>query len=78
MVTVVSIIFLNDCGRLYQHNNFTVLTKTSLGLQFTLGYVNHFCEVIFFKMRQSNAHQVTLRAALEILFMYLCPHIVRQ
>ncbi len=28
-------------------------------------------------MKRSNAHQVTLRAVLGMLFMYLCPHLVR-
>ncbi len=29
-------------------------------------------------MKRSNAHEVTLRAVLGMLFMYLCPHLVRQ
>ncbi len=29
-------------------------------------------------MKRSNAHQVTLRAVLGMLFMYLCPHLVRR
>ncbi len=29
-------------------------------------------------MKRSNAHEVTLRAALGMLFMYLCPHLVRR
>ncbi len=29
-------------------------------------------------MKQSNAHEVTLRAVLGMLFMYLCPHLVRR
>ncbi len=28
-------------------------------------------------MKRSKAHEVTLRAVLEMLFMYLCPHLVR-
>ncbi len=28
-------------------------------------------------MKRWNAHEVTLRAVLEMLFMYLCPHLVR-
>ncbi len=29
-------------------------------------------------MKRSNAHEVTLRAVLGMLFMYLCPHLVRR
>ncbi len=29
-------------------------------------------------MKPSNAHEVTLRAVLGMLFMYLCPHLVRR
>ncbi len=29
-------------------------------------------------MKWSNAHEVTLRAVLGMLFMYLCPHLVRR
>ncbi len=29
-------------------------------------------------MKRSNAHQVTLRAVLGMLLMYLCPHLVRR
>ncbi len=29
-------------------------------------------------MKRSNAHEVTLRAVLMMLFMYLCPHLVRR
>ncbi len=29
-------------------------------------------------MKRSNAHQVTLRAVLGMLFMYLCPNLVRR
>ncbi len=29
-------------------------------------------------MKRSNAHQVTLRAVLGMLFMYLCPHLVKR
>ncbi len=29
-------------------------------------------------MKRSNAHEVTLRAVLWMLFMYLCPHLVRR
>ncbi len=29
-------------------------------------------------MKRSNAHQMTLRAVLGMLFMYLCPHLVRR
>ncbi len=32
----------------------------------------------FTQMKRSNAHQVTLRAVLGMLFMYLCPHLVRR
>ncbi len=32
----------------------------------------------FTQMKQSNAHEVTLRAVLGMLFMYLCPHLVRR
>ncbi len=31
----------------------------------------------FTQMKRSNAHEVTLRAVLGMLFMYLCPHLVR-
>ncbi len=30
------------------------------------------------KKRSLNAHEVTLRAVLGMLFMYLCPHLVRR
>ncbi len=29
-------------------------------------------------MKRSNAHEVTLRAVLGMLFMYLCPNLVRR
>ncbi len=29
-------------------------------------------------MKRSNAHEVTLRTVLGMLFMYLCPHLVRR
>ncbi len=29
-------------------------------------------------MKRSNAHEVTLRAVLGMLFVYLCPHLVRR
>ncbi len=29
-------------------------------------------------MKRSNAHEVTLQAVLGMLFMYLCPHLVRR
>ncbi len=29
-------------------------------------------------MKRSNAHEVTLGAVLGMLFMYLCPHLVRR
>ncbi len=29
-------------------------------------------------MKRSNAHEVTLRAVLGMMFMYLCPHLVRR
>ncbi len=29
-------------------------------------------------MKRSNAREVTLRAVLGMLFMYLCPHLVRR
>ncbi len=29
-------------------------------------------------MKRSNAHEVTLRVVLRMLFMYLCPHLVRR
>ncbi len=29
-------------------------------------------------MKRSNAHEVTVRAVLGMLFMYLCPHLVRR
>ncbi len=29
-------------------------------------------------MKRSNAHEVTLRAGLGMLFTYLCPHLVRR
>ncbi len=29
-------------------------------------------------MKRSNAHEVTLRAVLGMLFMYLCTHLVRR
>ncbi len=29
-------------------------------------------------MKRSNAHEVTLRAVIGMLFMYLCPHLVRR
>ncbi len=29
-------------------------------------------------MKRSNAHEVALRAVLGMLFMYLCPHLVRR
>ncbi len=29
-------------------------------------------------MKRLNAHEVTRRAVLGMLFMYLCPHLVRQ
>ncbi len=29
-------------------------------------------------MKRSNAHEVTLRAVLGMLFMYLCAHLVRR
>ncbi len=32
----------------------------------------------FTQMKRSNAHEVTLRAVLGMLFMYLCPHLVRR
>ncbi len=32
----------------------------------------------FTQMKRSNAHEVTLGAVLGMLFMYLCPHLVRR
>ncbi len=32
----------------------------------------------FTQMKRSNAHEVTVRAVLGMLFMYLCPHLVRR
>ncbi len=32
----------------------------------------------FTQMKPSNAHEVTLRAVPGMLFMYLCPHLVRR
>ncbi len=32
----------------------------------------------FTQMKRSNAHEVTLRAVLVMLFLYLCPHLVRR
>ncbi len=29
-------------------------------------------------MKRSNAHEVTVRAVLGMLFMYVCPHLVRR
>ncbi len=29
-------------------------------------------------MKRSNAHEVTLRAVLGMMFVYLCPHLVRR
>ncbi len=34
-----------------------------------------YCVII---LKRSNAHEVTLRAVLGMLFMYLCPHLVRR
>ncbi len=41
----------------------------------------HFCvydEDSFTQMKWSNAEEVTLRAVLEMLLMYLCPHLMRR
>ncbi len=32
----------------------------------------------FTQLKRSNAHEVTLRAVMGMLFMYLCPHLVRS
>ncbi len=32
----------------------------------------------FTQMKRSNAHEVTLQTFLGMLFMYLCPHLVRR
>ncbi len=32
----------------------------------------------FTQMKRSNAHQVTLQSVLGMLFVYLCPHLVRR
>ncbi len=49
-----------------------------------LGPLQSFCRLCiwyddrFTQIKWSNADEVTLRAVLEMLFMYLCPHLVRR
>ncbi len=45
---------------------------------FTLSTVCVYDEENVTPMKWSKAHEVTLRAVLEMLFMYLCPHLVRR